>query len=162
MIAIVAMALNRVIGRDGGLPWKLKGELAFFKRTTMGHVVVMGRRTYESIGRPLPGRENVVISRSIAEIEGVRVVGSPEQVMEAGDGRATFVIGGAEIYRALLPRCEEVLLTVVLREVEGDTFLPVFEDDFRQVEVVERGEGWEVRRLVRRGDTRSSQPVILR
>lgn len=150
MIAIVAMALNRVIGRDGGLPWKLKGELAYFKRTTTGHVVVMGRRTYESIGRPLPGRENVVLSRSVAEIEGVRVVGSPEEVIDGDDGRTVFVIGGAEIYRALLPRCDEVLLTVVLREVDGDTFLPEFEGDFRNAGVVERGEGWEVRRLVRR------------
>ncbi len=150
MVAIVAMALNRVIGRDGGLPWKLKGELAFFKRTTMGHVVVMGRRTYESIGRPLPGRENVVVSRSVDEIDGVTVVGSPEEVVEADGGRTTFVIGGAEIYRALLPRCEEVLLTVVLREVEGDTFLPEFEGEFRDAGVVERGDGWEVRRLVRR------------
>ena len=150
MTAIVAMALNRVIGRDGGVPWKLKGELAFFKRTTMGHVVVMGRRTFESIGRPLPGRENVVVSRSVAAIEGVRVVGSPEEVVEATDGRTTFVIGGAEIYRALLPRCDEVLLTVVLGEVEGDTVLPRFEESFHVEGILERGEGWEVRRLVRR------------
>ncbi len=149
MTAIVAMALNRVIGRDGGLPWKLKGELAFFKKTTMGHMVVMGRRTYESIGRPLPGRENVVVSRSMTAVEGVRLVGSPDEVTEVGDGRTVFVIGGAEIYRALLPRCDEVLLTMVLREVEGDTVLPEFEGDFCEVGVVERGEGWEVRRLVR-------------
>ncbi len=149
MIAIVAMALNRVIGVDGGLPWKLKGELAFFKRTTMGHVVVMGRKTFDSIGRALPGRENVVISRSWEGVDGVTVVRSPDEVVEAGDGRRMYVIGGAEVYRALLPRCDEVLLTVVLREVDGDTFLPEFEGPFREVGVVERGEGWEVRRLVR-------------
>ncbi len=149
MIAIVAMALNRVIGADGGLPWKLKGELAFFKRTTMGHVVVMGRKTFESIGRPLPGRENVVISRAWEGVDGVRVVRSLEDVVESGDGREVFVIGGAEIYRALIPRCDEVLLTVVMREVAGDTFLPEFEEGFRVEGVVERGEGWEVRRLVR-------------
>ncbi len=149
MIAIVAMALNRVIGVNGGLPWRLKGELAYFKRTTLGHVVVMGRKTFESIGRPLPGRENVVISRSWDGAEGVRVVRSPDEVVEPGDRREVFVIGGAEIYRALLPRCDEVLLTLVLREVVGDTFLPLFEEDFRDLGVVERGEDWEVRRLVR-------------
>ncbi len=149
MIAIVAMALNRVIGVDGGLPWKLKGELAFFKRTTMGHVVVMGRKTFESIGRPLPGRENVVLSRSWDGTAGVRVVRSVADLDDPGDGRETFVIGGAEVYRVLLPRCREVLLTVVLREVTGDTYLPAFEADFRMVGVVERGEDWEVRRFLR-------------
>jgi dihydrofolate reductase len=150
MIAIVAMALNRVIGLDGGLPWTLKGELAFFRRTTMGHVVVMGRKTFDSIGRPLPGRENVVISRSWEGVDGVTVLRSPGEVVEPGDGREIYVIGGAEIYRALLPRCDAVLLTVVLREVKGDTFLPEFEDGFRAAGVVECGEGWEVRRLVRK------------
>ena len=149
MIAIVAMAENRVIGRDGKLPWSLKGELAYFRRTTMGHVVVMGRRTHESIGFALPGRENVVISRTMEPTEGVRVVRSPEEVTEPGDGRQVYVIGGAEIYVALLPRCDEVLLTAVLREVEGDTFLPVFEEDFEFAGTIEVGEGWEVRRFVR-------------
>ncbi len=149
MIAIVAMAENRVIGRDGKLPWSLKGELAYFRRTTIGHVVVMGRRTHESIGFVLPGRENVVVSRSMEPTKGIRVVRSPEEVADPGDGRKIFVIGGAEIYRALLPRCDEVLLTAVLREVEGDVVLPKFEGEFEFAGVIKIGEGWEVRRYVR-------------
>lgn len=135
MIAIAAMSRNRIIGAEGRIPWHLPEDLQFFKRTTLGHVVVMGRKTYASIGKPLPGRENLVLSRQ-ADIPGVRVVRSPEDIVEPSDGRKIFVIGGSEIYIALLPRCSEILLTLVAADVSGDTFFPAFERDFDAGEIL--------------------------
>ena len=150
MIAIAAMALNRAIGREGRIPWHLPADLKFFKRTTLGHVIVMGRKTFDSLGRPLPGRENVVLSRCPLNVPGVRRAASLDEIVEPADGRKLFVIGGAEIYRALLPRCDEVLLTVVNLEPEADTFLPEFEADFELAEVLEANAEMEIRRYVRK------------
>ena len=115
MIAIAAMSKNRVIGVEGRIPWHISDDLKFFKRTTIGHIVVMGRKTFDSLGKPLPGRENWVVTRG-AEIPGVRVLRSLEEIPDSSDGRAVYVIGGAEIYKALLPRCSEILLTHVDHE----------------------------------------------
>ncbi|MDD5199367.1 MAG: dihydrofolate reductase [Terrimicrobiaceae bacterium] len=150
MIAIAAMALNRAIGHEGRIPWHLPKDLQFFKRTTLGHVVVMGRKTFDSLGRPLPGRENIVLSRHPLDVPGVRRAASPDEIAEPADGRKLFVIGGAEIYRALLPRCEELLLTVVKLTPPADTFLPEFESEFELAEVLETDGDREVRRYVRR------------
>lgn len=145
MIAIVAMSPNRVIGADGRIPWHIPEDLKFFKRTTLGHAVLMGRKTYESIGKPLPGRENIVLSRT-AEFPGVRMVRSLDEVTEPADGRLLYVIGGAELYAALMPRCSELLLTRVAMDVTGDTFFPAFETDFDEGELVETGSNYEIRR----------------
>jgi len=150
MIAIAAMALNRAIGHEGRIPWHLPADLKFFKRTTLGHVIVMGRKTFDSLGRPLPGRENVVLSRRPLDVPGVRRAASFDEIVEPTDGRKLFVIGGAEIYRALLPRCDEVLLTVVNLTPEADTFLPEFEADFELAEVLEANAEMEIRRYVRK------------
>lgn len=154
MIAIAAMSLNRVIGAKGGIPWHLSEDLKFFKRTTLGHVVLMGRKTYDSLGKPLPGRENWVLSRW-AVIPGVRVIPEVAEIPPTPDGRRIFVIGGAQLYALLLPRCSELLLTHVNRDVEGDVFFPPFEEDFSFEEVVFTAPEMEVRRYVRRnqGDT---------
>jgi len=149
MIAIAAMSLNRVIGAGGGIPWHLSEDLKFFKRTTLGHVVLMGRKTYDSIGKPLPGRENWVLSRG-SDLPGVRVIRDAGEISLPRDGREVFVIGGAQLYALLLPRCSEVLLTQVNREVEGDVFFPPFEDEFSFDEVVFAAPEMEVRRYVRR------------
>lgn len=148
MIAIAAMSRNRVIGAEGRIPWHISEDLKFFKRTTLGHVIVMGRKTYDSLGKPLPGRENWVVSRE-AEIPGVRVLRSFEAVEEPSDGRRLYLIGGAQLYAALLPRCAELLLTRVDREVEGDTFFPDFENHFDAGEVLESGPGYEIYRHLR-------------
>lgn len=148
MIAIAAMSRNRVIGYEGGIPWKLPKDMKFFRETTTGHTIVMGRKTYDSIGRPLPGRENVVVSRSGLEIPGVHTVCNPEEIEARADGKNIYVIGGAEIYRALMPRCEEILLTLVDRVVEGDTFFPEFEDRFTLAEVLVSDDEMEIRRYV--------------
>jgi dihydrofolate reductase len=126
IVIIVAIARNGVIGRDNALPWRLKADLKFFRAATTGHTIVMGRKTWESLGRPLPQRHNVVISRNPAyHAEGATVVTSIDQALAlaAQDDRA-FVIGGAEIYRQALPRADRLLVTRVEAEVGGDTHFP--------------------------------------
>lgn len=149
MIAIAAMALNRAIGHEGRIPWHLSKDLKFFKRATLGHVIVMGRKTYDSIGKPLPGRENIVLSRRPLDIPGIRHVTSIDEIEEPADGRQIFVIGGAEIYKALLPRCSELLLTIVKLTPPADTFLPEFESQFSLAEILEEDADLEIRRYVR-------------
>jgi dihydrofolate reductase len=134
--AIVAMAENRVIGNAGTIPWHLPEDFKFFKATTMGHAILMGRKTYESIGKPLPGRENIVLSRTMPPESvppGVTVIRSIDELKElehSQEGRDLFVIGGKEIYRLLLPRVQELYVTKVPRAFEGDTRFPEFEDQF--------------------------------
>jgi dihydrofolate reductase len=129
--AIAAMSLNRVIGRGNQIPWHLPEDFKWFKQTTMGQVLVMGRKTFESIGRPLPGRETVVLSRGGFTAAGVRVVAALADLPPVDDLREWFVCGGAEIYRQALPRCADLLLTLVKREVpDGDAFFPPFEEQF--------------------------------
>jgi dihydrofolate reductase len=124
---IVAMAENRCIGRDGGLPWHISEDLKRFKRLTMGHAIIMGRKTHESIGRALPGRRNLVVSRRQGlELAGCETFPSVADAIEAAweTDPAPFVIGGASIYEAALPRVTRLHLTEVGRPVEGDTFFP--------------------------------------
>ena len=128
--AIVAMAENRVIGHAGTIPWHLPEDFKFFKATTIGHAILMGRKTYESIGKPLPGRENIILSRTMPETYGVTVIRSLDDLIEPTDGKDLFVIGGEEIYRLLLPRVQELYVTKVPRTIEGDTHFPNFESQF--------------------------------
>ena len=128
--AIVAMAMNRVIGNAGTIPWYLPEDFKFFQATTMGHAILMGRKTYESIGKPLPGRENIVLSRTMPKTEGVTVIRSLDELKEPTDGRDLFVIGGEEIYRLLLSKIQELYITKVPRTIEGDTRFPEFESAF--------------------------------
>lgn len=131
MKAIVAMAENRVIGAGGKIPWHVTGDLPFFKKTTMGHPIVMGRKTYESLGRPLPGRKNIILSRTMQAPLGVTVINNLEELRQlALPPEEIFVIGGAEIYQLLLPECTTLFVTHVHRSVEGDTFFPDFEQEF--------------------------------
>lgn len=132
--AIAAMAANRVIGRDNQLPWRLPEELKWFKATTMGHALIMGRKTFLSIGRPLPGRRNIVLSRTGFSAPGVEVVDSLEAITADALPRRHFIIGGESVYRAALDRCSELLLTHVHMEVEGDAVFPAFEGRFEAVE----------------------------
>jgi dihydrofolate reductase len=134
-VAIAAMARNRVIGSGNTIPWHLPDDFKWFKQTTLGHILVMGRKTFDSIGRPLPGRETIVLSRSSPAIPGVKVLGGIEQ-LPFRDSRILFLCGGADLYRQMLPLCSELLLTHVDRDVEGDAFFPSFEELFDPVEVV--------------------------
>ena len=135
---IVALSTNRVIGRDGGLPWYLPADLRHFKRTTMGHHLIIGRRTWEEVGKPLPGRDMVVVTRSRNFApEGVQDVRSVEQALEiAATDDEPFIGGGAQIYRIALARdlVDRLYLTRIHTEIEGDTRFP--EIDFDTWELV--------------------------
>jgi dihydrofolate reductase len=127
---IVAMARNRVIGSGGALPWRLSADLRRFKRLTMGHPIIMGRRTFESIGRPLPGRATIVVTRSPEfRPPGVSVAGSlPDALRLAGDTDEAFVIGGGQVFAESMPLADRLYLTAVDADVEGDTFFPPFDE----------------------------------
>lgn len=130
-----AMAQNRVIGRNNALPWHLPEDLKYFKRITMGKPIIMGRKTFESIGKPLPGRTNIVVTRNPDwHHDGVKVVSSLEAARELCESIAeidgteeAMVIGGAEIYRQALPLADRLYLTEVHAEVNGDTVFPDFD-----------------------------------
>ena len=128
---IAAMSENRVIGRGGHLPWRLPDDLKYFKQLTVDHTVIMGRRTFDEIKRPLDNRRNVVITRNKEfRPHGVTVVPSLKEALAVGATEdEVFVIGGGEIFRMSLPIASRIYLTVVHAQVEGDTFFPPFEED---------------------------------
>lgn len=124
---IAAMAKNRVIGKQGGIPWKIPGEQKRFKKITLGHAVIMGRKTYESIGKPLPGRTNIVITRQNQyRAEGCFVVQDLSRAINRcpDDEDEAFICGGGQLYQEALPRTDRIYLTVIPREIPGDTYFP--------------------------------------
>lgn len=129
---IAAMAHDRVIGKDNQMPWHLPADLAHFKRVTLGKPVLMGRKTFESIGRPLPGRRNLVISRNPGyQAEGIEVVGSVEAALALLAGSSVeelMVIGGGHLYAEMLPSADCLYLTQIDLAVDGDTRFPAFDD----------------------------------
>jgi dihydrofolate reductase len=135
---IVAMASNRAIGLNNQMPWHLSADLKRFKQITMGHPIIMGRLTFEAIGRPLPGRTNIIVSRNPSyEQEGCVVVDSIEAAINHGCGLAdeVFVIGGATLYEATLPLADSLYITQINQDFGGDTFFPVFDtNDWFEVE----------------------------
>jgi dihydrofolate reductase len=169
--AIAAMSLNRVIGAGNRIPWHLPEDFKWFKRMTTGHVIVMGRKTFESIGKPLPNRATVVLSRRGFRFPGVRVVhdlkellpNNPSPVLpdtlspsdgeragvrgiseKSAPSRDIFICGGAEVYVRALPLCSDLYLTLVKRQVEGDAFFPPFEDQFELVEEIRDSPEFEI------------------
>ena len=142
---VAAMAENRVIGRGGTLPWRLPKDLQHFKRVTLDHTVIMGRKTFEEIKRPLSNRRNVVISRNPGfRPGGVIVVPDLDEALALGaTEREVFVVGGGEIYRLALPRADRLYLTVVHAQVEGDTYFPPFDADAWVLDEEERHEADE-------------------
>ena len=128
---IAAVASNGVIGRENRLPWRLPADLQHFKRLTMGKPIIMGRRTWESIGRPLPGRRNIVLTRDAGfHAEGCTVVHSVEQALGAvGDCGEVMIMGGANLYAQMLPWADRLYLTQVKADIEGDTRFPAFDAD---------------------------------
>jgi dihydrofolate reductase len=133
--AIAAMSLNRVIGRGNQIPWHLPEDFKWFKKMTTGNIIVMGRKTFESIRKPLPNRETIVLSRGGFSYPGVRTVGSLDEI-KIPDSREVFICGGAQIYAQALDRCSDLYLTVVKKEVEGDAYFPSFEERFEKVEEI--------------------------
>lgn len=142
---VVAMAENNVIGKDGDLPWHIPADLKHFKAVTMGKPIVMGRRTYESIGRPLPGRLNIVVTRDPSRRwDGIEAVQSLSDALAraAADGaEEIMIIGGGDLYRAAMPLAQRIYLTRVHEKVEGDTVFPDLEPaDWRTVSCDRRNE----------------------
>jgi dihydrofolate reductase len=148
MIAIAAMTSSRVIGRGNQIPWRIPGEQKWFKEATMGHPVLMGSRTYESIGRPLPGRQNLVVSRS-RSWPGVEMIRDLAEFDPERYPAEVYVIGGAEIYRQLLERCGELLITRVKTEYDGDAYFPEFESKFRFAEQIRETPDYVIERWLR-------------
>jgi len=145
IILIAAMAKNRVIGRDNTIPWHIPGEQQRFKGITMGHTLIMGRKTFESIGRPLPGRKTIIISRNRDyQAEGCLVPPClSDAIALCPKDETIFIAGGGEIYREALPLADEIYLTVLDREAEGDILFPEFDPrQFREISA-EREEGTE-------------------
>ena len=131
LAAVVAATPHGVIGRDGDMPWRLREDLRRFKKLTMGGVLVMGRKTFESIGRPLPGRRTIVVTRQVDwQHEGVEVAHSPDEAVASVGRSRGFIVGGAEIYRQLLSKCRRVYLTRVWSTVSGDTAVDCDWGDF--------------------------------
>ncbi|MEW5552371.1 dihydrofolate reductase [Peribacillus frigoritolerans] len=129
---IVAMDQNRVIGKNNKLPWHLPADLQYFKKVTMGHPIVMGRKTFESIGRVLPGRENVIVTRNQEfKAEGCVVLHDIAQIKMFADNHEeeVFVIGGAEIFKEILPFTDRLYITEIHETFEGDTFFPEIDEN---------------------------------
>ena len=127
---VVAMSENRVIGMRNGLPWRLPADLRHFRRVTLGKAVLMGRKTFESIGHPLEGRRNIVVSRDPHfRADGCLIAPSLDEALALAGGDEILVIGGASIYAQALPRTERIYLTLVHAQVEGDAFFPSIDED---------------------------------
>jgi dihydrofolate reductase len=155
LTAVVAMTPDRVIGNAGKLPWHLPEDLAFFKRTTSGHPIVMGRKTFDSIGRPLPKRRNIVLTRDESwSAAGVEVIHHPDDLEKLpGLNGQAFIIGGSEIYAAFLPKLDDLVVSHVFGNYDGDTRLGDFEGEFPVAEILETHADFQVRRHSRRPAT---------
>ncbi|HAA76306.1 TPA: hypothetical protein DCE37_14415 [Candidatus Latescibacteria bacterium] len=137
MLSLIAcMAKNRVIGRDNDIPWNVPGEQAIFRRVTSGHAVIMGRKTYESIGRPLPKRTNIVVTRqSDYEAPGCTIVTDLSSALEAvpADEDEAFIMGGGQLYSEALGQADRIYLSELSEDIDGEITFPDFEDDFNVV-----------------------------
>ncbi len=140
VIIIVAVAKNNVIGRDGKLPWHLPSDLQHFKRTTMGFPLIMGRKTFQSIGKPLPGRDNIVLTRDTSlQIPGCLIRHSlPEAIEHCRDQQKVFIIGGGDIFKLALPYTDTIIVTALERDVEGDVYFDPIDPDLFKIKRQER------------------------
>ncbi|MDG5788911.1 dihydrofolate reductase [Evansella sp. AB-P1] len=138
---IVAMGENNVIGLNGDMPWHIPNDLKYFKRVTSGHSVIMGRKTYESIGKPLPNRRNFVITHNQAfSVPGVEVCHSLQELDQlVTSNEEIFVIGGATIYKELLPKADRLYITKIHDQFEGDTYFPQFKEEEWKIVSMEQG-----------------------
>lgn len=134
--AIAAMSKNRVIGDGPRIPWHIPEDFQWFKKTTTGNVVVMGRKTFGSIGKPLPNRDTIILSRSGFSYPGVPTVSSLEELDALTEGREVYICGGAQIYAQTLPLCSDLYLTQVKRLAVGDAFFPEFESQFTCASII--------------------------
>ena len=147
--AIAAMALNRTIGYQQRLPWHLSEELKHFKETTLNQTLLMGRKTFESMGaRPLPHRKTYILTTQDVPYEGVQIIHSIEALNSVNE--TVWLCGGAQIYKQFLPSCSELILSVIQKEYPGDAFFPPFEHLFEKKEIIQSNATFEVQRWVRK------------
>lgn len=139
---IVAYTKNRVIGNNGCIPWKIKGEQKRFRELTTGNVVVMGRRSYEEIGRPLPNRTTIVVSNTKNfDCENCMTAKSLAEALELAGDRKVYISGGARLYKEALPLVEKMYITEIDAQIEGDTYFPMFDEALYEKEINDRVEG---------------------
>jgi dihydrofolate reductase len=141
---IVARSRNHVIGKDNQMPWKISADLQFFKKVTMGYPIIMGRKTWESIGRPLPGRRNIVVSRNTSySAVGAELVSSLEQALDAlKEFKRVFVIGGQQLFNQAFPLADELFITEIEIQVDGDTYFEILDpSDWQEIDRVQEKEG---------------------
>jgi dihydrofolate reductase len=156
--AIAAMSENRVIGHKGKIPWHLPEDYRWFKHKTMGGTLIMGRITFESLGKPLPGRKTIVLTHADIVIPGVEICHDAQLLLAQFESKSnsvtpTWICGGTQIYKQFLPECKCLYLTRVKREVEGDAFFPAFEDDFSLEQVIHENDDFRVEKWHRKGWT---------
>ncbi len=141
---IVARSRNHVIGKDNQMPWKISADLQFFKKVTMGYPIIMGRKTWESISRPLPGRRNIVVSRNVNYLAlGAELVGSLEQALDSlKEFKRVFVIGGQQLFNQAFPLADELFITEIEIQVNGDTYFEIPDpSDWQEIDRVQEKEG---------------------
>jgi len=141
---IVARSRNHIIGKDNQMPWKISADLQFFKKVTMGYPIIMGRKTWESIGRPLPGRRNIVVSRNVNYLAlGAELVGSLEQALDSlKEFKRVFVIGGQQLFNQAFPLADELFITEIEIQVNGDTYFEIPDpSDWQEIDRVQEKEG---------------------
>ena len=141
---IVARSRNHVIGKDNQMPWKISADLQFFKKVTMGYPIIMGRKTWESIGRPLPGRRNIVVSRNVNYLAlGAELVGSLEQALDSlKEFKRVFVIGGQQLFNQAFPLADELFITEIEIQVNGDTYFEIPDpSNWQEIDRVQEKEG---------------------
>ncbi len=148
--AIVAMSENRVIGKEGGIPWHFSEDFKWFKSKTLGNTVIMGRKTFDSIGRPLPKRKNIVLSRTMEAKDGLSVIRSLSELENIKIEGEAFIMGGSELYRLTMDDCSEVFLTLIKGNYEGDTFFPEFEVDFDCTEDLMETDDFVIKHYIRK------------
>jgi len=158
--AIAAMSENRVIGDSGRIPWHLPADFRWFRQVTSGGILLMGRKTFESIGKPLPGRQTIVLTRSSAPISGARTASEVAPLLEElrDDPRPVWVCGGSEIYQLLLPQCSDLFLTRVPATVTGDAVFPPFESEFVWIAEVLRTSEFHVEHWMHRSTLIAAHP----
>ncbi len=150
--AIVAMSENRAIAHEGKLPWHLPLEYRWFKYKTMGSAMIMGRKTFEAIGKPLPGRSSYVLSRQASQLPGAQLHSEIDPLLAAlPPDRPAWVVGGAEIYRQFFPLCTFLYLSRIKRNTPGDVFLPAFEDAYTLDQAIYESDDFRVERWLRDG-----------
>lgn len=155
MSIIAAMAKNRVIGKDNKLPWSIPDDLKNFKKLTTGNTIIMGRKTYESIGKPLPNRNNIVVSSTMQPSNGVQVCKNIQEALETAKstGKEIFIIGGANIYEQTMHLADKLYITHVKKDYEGDAFFPEINQTEWQTENLEENPEFELKLYTRKNGT---------